>query len=159
MLPVIDEVLAFSRDYINFKYHRTPERKAKIKEAIFLLTGERINFGCATCYIEAIYKIKHKVMPAQNYELKRGVFLQPFGHPELAGSNNELTDEKAKKILEVQPGLAIYFSRIPQAPVTPQIRIVPPVNIVQPEKIPDPIETLKEITGEKKVVRKPKAKK
>jgi hypothetical protein len=78
-------------------------------------------------------------MTSKGYELKRGVFLQPFGHPELAGSNNELTDEKAEKILKVQPGLVIYFSKIPETitPVTAPTIIKPPEEKLIEVKTPE----------------------
>jgi hypothetical protein len=156
-MTLIDEIQQFSRDFINVKAFRTYSRKQKIREAYKQLFGENIKVLCNTCYIEAIFKIiNSKPMSTPNYRLKKGSFLQPFGHPELAGGDAELTDEKAKKILEVQPELAIYFERIPfSVPDIPKtITIIPPK-----ERIVEPAEIVKELissaTGEKKVRKTP----
>lgn len=145
-LKLIDEVIAFSRDYVNNRSHRTGERKAKIKEALKQLTGEKLEFGCSTCYIEAIYKILNltKMTTPKGYELKKGVLLQAFGHPEKACTNLTLTDELAEWYLKYYPEKAVYFAKIPVMPDPAKVIIIPPVEInpiVAPEeiKIPDPL--------------------
>lgn len=130
-MTLIDEVIGFSRSYINKKSFRTEERKQKIKDALKSLTGERFDFGCSTCYIEALFKIiKIYNMTARNYELKRGVLLQTFGHPEKSCTNNELTDELAEWHLKHNPEKVVLFARLP-APVN---QVPPEVVIIQPTK-------------------------
>ena len=114
----------FSRQYINNRSYRTAERKQKIKEALKSLTGETINAGCSTCYIEAILKIL-KMTKMANYELKRGVLLQEFGFPEKACTNLTLTDELAIWHLSRHPEKAVYFARIP-ADFVPSASVPPP---------------------------------
>ena len=48
-----DEVRSFAKEYINVPSARTPDRKAKIRRCIRILTGRNINFGCSTCYIDS----------------------------------------------------------------------------------------------------------
>ena len=56
-MTVVEEVVSFARDYINNPANRTEERKQKIRKALRHLTGQFLNFGCSTCYIEAVFKI------------------------------------------------------------------------------------------------------
>lgn len=77
-------------------------------------------------------------MAAKNYELKKGVLLQAFGHPEKTCTNDTLTDELAQWHLAQHPGKAIFFSRMPEAP-KPIIKVITP--IVQP-KPDNPVEIL-----------------
>jgi hypothetical protein len=162
-LKLIDEVVAFSRDYVNNRSHRTGERKAKIKEALTQLTGEKLKFGCSTCYIEALFKILNltKMATPKGYELKKGVLLQAFGHPEKVCTNLTLTDELAEWYLKYYPEKAIYFAKIPAMPDPAKVIIVPPVvidPIVAPEeiKIPDPAPEEKLASEEKPQVKEPK---
>jgi hypothetical protein len=166
-MTLIDEIQLFARDFINNKSFRLASRKIKIRQAYKELTGKDIKLSCHTCYIEALFEIiNSKPMATTNYILKKGSFLQPFGHPELAGGQGELTDEKAKKILEVQPALAVYFEKMPNIPVfsiLPEIKIIPPVK-KEPEPANIIVDTLKDVSGEvqelkKQVIRKPKNKK
>jgi hypothetical protein len=159
----MEEVLIFARDYINHPANRTKERKAKIRDTIRRLTGERLGDSCGTCYIEALFKIINLTKMTSRYELKKGVVLQAFGDASKTCTNNTLTDELAEWYLKNYPEKRIYFARVPDnAPtsVAPQIRIIPPTNIVPPEKIVIP-EVLKETVSSltevpKKVTRKTK---
>jgi hypothetical protein len=139
--------LSFSREYINDRKERTSERKQKIRQAYKELTGKDINGRCSTCYIEALLKILKltpqipKEMAAKNYELKKGVLLQAFGHPEKTCTNFTLTDELAEWHLAQHPGKAIFFARMPEAPKPlPIIKIITPV--VKEVKPDNPIEIL-----------------
>lgn len=124
---LIDEIQSFARDFINVKSFRTSKRKAKIREAYKVLTGEEIKLSCNTCYIEALLTIiNSKPMATRNYELKKGVLLQAFGDASKTCTNDTLTDELAEWYLKNYPEKMIYFSRILTAKVTPEVRIIPP---------------------------------
>ena len=159
-LKLIDEVIAFSRDYVNNRSYRTGERKTKIRKVLLQLTGEKLNFGCSTCYIEALFKILNltKMATPKGYELKKGVLLQAFGHPDKVCTNLTLTDELAEWYLKHYPEKAIYFAKIPAMP-DPVVIIIPPVvpEIKLPDVINSLVEPLKELPKKepKKVVRKP----
>lgn len=107
--------------------------------------------SCSTCYIEALLEIvksfKKIDMATSNYELKRGVLLESFGHPEKTCTNDTLTDELAEWHLRENPGKAIYFARMPGGLIT-SVPIPPPPppppqqkrtfqggQIVEPDKI------------------------
>jgi hypothetical protein len=121
----IDEVISFSREYINNRYARTPERKEKIRIASKNLFGTSLPFSCGTCYLEAIFKIIKSSKMASRYELKKGVLLQAFGHPEKACTNNTITDELAEWYLTNYPEKAVFFAKIPpREPV--KVVYVPP---------------------------------
>jgi len=160
-MTLIDEVLSFSRDYINVKAFRTSGRKKKIKEAYEIITGKKIKISCSTCFIEALYEIINntKIMATPNYELKKGVLLQAFGDASKTCTNDTLTDELAEWYLKNYPEKAIYFSRLPGASVNtappPEIKIIPP------KEEPSMAEKLiSETLGEKPKLKKPiKAKK
>jgi hypothetical protein len=160
---LIDEVIAFSRTYVNNRSQRTAERKTKIREALIQLTGENINKGCSTCYIEALFKILNltKMATPKGYELKKGVLLQAFGHPEKVCTNLTLTDELAEWYLTNYPEKAIYFAKIPVIPPPPaapeEVIIIPAA--VEEKPLAD---KLIEVTEPKKEVKKggrPKTKK
>jgi hypothetical protein len=125
-MTLIEEVLGFSRDFINNRSARTKERKEKIRNALGSLTGEFINFGCSTCYVEALFKIKNlTIMASSKYELKRGVVLQAFGDASKTCTNDTITDELGDWYMKHYPEKAIYFARMP-VPGT----INAPANIV-----------------------------
>ncbi len=129
-MGLINEVISFAREYINKRAFRTSERKEKISEALRLLTGEKIHFGCSTCYIEALFKILNltKMATPKGYELKKGVVLQAFGDASKTCTNITLTDELAEWYLKHYPEKAIYFARIPVHVPDPVIKIIPPVK-------------------------------
>jgi hypothetical protein len=137
MLPV-DEVLRFSVEYINQKKERTSHRKVKIRSVYRELFGRDMPGSCSTCYIEALLEIvksfKKIEMATPNYELKRGVLLESFGHPEKTCTNTTLTDELAEWHLREHPEKAVYFARMPAKLLTP---VPPPVqqNEAAPEVI------------------------
>jgi hypothetical protein len=131
----MEEVLGFMREYINSRYARTAERKAKIREVLRSLTGEKLNESCSTCYIEALFKIK-KIMATVNYELKRG-YVATFDNGAYKGiksfTDREITDELAGEYLKQFPSRVIYFVRTAAMPVSstmPQAQI----TIIQPPK-------------------------
>lgn len=142
-MTLIDEVISFSRDYINVKQFRTSVRKAKIRKAYEELTGQKIKITCNTCYIEALLTITNsKEMATARYELKKGVLLQAFGDASKTCTNDTLTDELGDWYMKHYPEKAVLFARIPgNAPlgVPGAIHIVP-VNTVPPEKIVIPEE-------------------
>jgi hypothetical protein len=156
---MIEIVLSFARDYINNKKERTYDRKQKIRTVYKELIGEDINGRCSTCYIEALLKImklfefkKITEMATPNYELKRGVLLESFGHPEKTCTNDTITDELAEWHLRQCPEKAQLFARmaskfittvtapplIPSPPVPSrhnfqgEARIIPPETIILP---------------------------
>lgn len=109
-----DDVRTFAREYINHPGTRTPERKAKIKSAIRNLTGRILDNSCGTCYIEALFTILNfSNMASSKYVVKRGVVLQPFGHPEMSCDCYSITDEKGDWIAAHQPELLRYFDKYP----------------------------------------------
>lgn len=135
---LIDEVQSFARDFINVKSFRTSSRKAKIREAYKSLTGENIKITCNTCYIEALFKIiNSKPMATRNYELKKGVLLQAFGDASKTCTNDTLTDELAEWYLKHYPEKAIFFSRVPSAPIPePSVRVIPPtIKIIPTQEV------------------------
>jgi hypothetical protein len=152
MLPV-DEIIGFSVNYINRKEERTLSRKRKIRKVYRELFGRDIKGSCSTCYIEALLEIvktfKRINMATPNYELKRGVLLESFGHPEKTCTNDSLTDELAEWHLRQCPEKAIYFARTPggfvtNIPAPPPPQTPPPApsrnfrgegTIIEPEKI------------------------
>lgn len=120
-MTLIEEVASFAREYINNPQTRTQERKAKISKAIRGLTGKIVGKSCGTCYIEALLIIvKHTKMASSKYELKRGVVLQAFGHPEKTCTNNTITDELGDWYMKHYPEKRVYFARVPR-PETPAI--------------------------------------
>ncbi|MCJ7811858.1 hypothetical protein MUP95_00875, partial [bacterium] len=145
----IDEVLSFSKDYINKRSCRTPERKAKIRQVIRSITGQRLGKSCGTCYIEALFKIL-KIYTMAQYELKRGYVAQfdgDFKDVKAFTNDNLITDpdkydpiceewakrypQKAVIFLVRRPGVVI-----PGVP--PSITIIPPrATIIIPPKVPD----------------------
>lgn len=140
-MSTIDDVKAFAREYVNHSKHRTPERKEKIREAYFELFKRKLGKSCATCYIEAVFKIiKFKPMASPKYELKKGVVLQAFGHPEKTCTNNTITDELGDWYMEHFPEKVVFFVRYPRpiAPVIPgKMKIVKPVE----NPVENPVET------------------
>ena len=152
-MTLIEEVISFSRGYINSPAQRTEDRKSKIREVYKKLTGQKLK-GCRTCYIEALFKIINQNKMGQ-YELKRGVLLQTIGHPEKTCTSQTITDELAQWHLAQCPGKIIFFSRAPVGVVIPpspparkpflsqldKKRIAGPVrsNIVAPTKIIAPV--------------------
>ena len=157
----IEEVISFSREFINFVKTRTPQRKAKIKMAYLEVMKENMRGGCSTCYIEAIFKIiKFTKMASSKYQLKQGVLLQAFGDASKVMTNANITDDLAEYHLSHNPACAKYFAVLPTAlpkAVTPSAPagitiIVPPEQPKEKkeEKVPEP---------EKAVVKaKPKSK-
>jgi hypothetical protein len=122
-MDLIQEVLAFSRDYVNG--NQTKERKQKIAAAYKNLIGENLRIGCGTCYVEAIFKIK-KYMEKKpcSYRLKPGALLRAFGDESKTCTNENLTDELAIYHLTVNPGCANLFSIIAAPPK--ELKIVIP---------------------------------
>jgi hypothetical protein len=128
-MDLIQEVLTFSRDYVNG--NQTKERKQKIAAAYLSLLGERLRIGCSTCYIEAIFKIK-KYMEKKpcSYRLKPGALLTAFGDESKTCTNANLTDELAEYHLSTNPGCAKLFSVIPAPPKELEI-VVPEVKATE----------------------------
>lgn len=141
-MKLIEEVLSFSREYVNKPQARTPERKAKIREVIKSLTGQKLEISCGTCYLEALFKIINLTsMATSKYEIKRGALIQVFGHPEKAVTNLTITDEIGDWYMTHHPEKMVYFSRYPgKGVVIPAA--VPALEIIQPpvarnEQIPE----------------------
>ena len=131
-MKIYDEIHRFARDYIKDKSQRSTWKKRRIREAYELLTGKKIKISCSTCYIEALLTIVNNTkMAARNYELKKGVLLQAFGHPAKTCTNDTLTDELAEWHLKESPEKIKFFSRYPA-----KVRTIPPsdIKIVVPKK-------------------------
>jgi len=78
------------------------------------------------------FKKLNPINMARNYELKRGVLLQEFGHPEKACTNDTLTDELAEWHLSRHPEKSVLFARLP-GPITSVIHLPPPeIKIIKP---------------------------
>lgn len=138
----MDEILSFAREYINRPAFRTKERKAKIRDAIRKLTGRKLDNGCGTCYIEALFQIINlTTMASSKYELKKGVLLQAFGHPEKTVTALTITDEIGDWYMANYPQKMVYFARYPKptAPVIPAgVEILPAVEKAPlAEKLPE----------------------
>jgi len=139
-MSLVDEVIAFSREYINRPAARTPQRKKQIREALRAITGQNMSISCSTCYIEALFKIiKYTNMAFSQYELRRGyvaLLAKPFNGVK-AFTNKQITDELALEFLRQYPERICYFTKMPR-PATPSvpagISIVPPAQVVKLEK-------------------------
>lgn len=139
-----EEVRAFAKEYINVPSSRTPDRKAKIRRCIRLLTGRNINFGCSTCYIEALFKILNITkMASSKYELRRGyvaIFDQGAYHGIKSFTNRNLELEPAKyepiaeEYLRQYPARVVFFTKRPM----PQKPYVPPNVKILPKEEPKP---------------------
>lgn len=157
-MELIDEVLSFAREYINLRYTRTPERKAKIRQVIKKITGEKLEITCGTCYIEALFKIINlSQMASSKYELKKGVLLEAFGDPSKTCTNLTLTDELGDWYMKNYPEKIVFFARVPQdipAGVPPEIKIITPKEPVP--DVPDPAEIIEKVTNPRSNKGKPK---
>jgi hypothetical protein len=130
-MELIQEVLAFSRDYANG--NQTTERKQKIAIVYKKVTGENLNIGCGTCYIEALFLIKKFMEKTPcKYQLKPGALLRAFGDESKTCTNKNLTDELAEWHLTNNPGTAKYFAKIPGVQTLP----IPTWKKHNPEIIP-----------------------
>ena len=146
-MKIYDEIHRFARDYIKDKSQRSTWKKRRIREAYELLTGKKIKISCSTCYIEALLTIVNNTkMAARNYELKKGVLLQAFGHPAKTCTNDTLTDELAEWHLKESPEKIKFFSRYPA-----KVRTIPPadIQIVVPKKEEAKVEETEIIDPEK----------
>ena len=159
-MKLIEEVLAFSREYVNKPLTRTPARKAKIREVIKNLTGQKLDISCGTCYLEALFKIINlSSMATSKYEIKRGALVQVFGHPDKAVTNNTITDEIGDWYVQNHPEKLVYFARYPGKGVitpaaTPGIQIIPAAvkneqipeakEVPAPEPVKTPVEEVKQ---------------
>jgi hypothetical protein len=140
---LVYQIQSFARDFINIKSFRTSGRKAKIREAYKILTGEEIKLSCNTCYIEAIFTIiKSQPMATRKYELKKGVVLTAFGDASKTCTNDTITDELGDWYMKHYPDKAIYFSRVPGSPVVPpSVKVIPPtIKIIPPVEVVSPVE-------------------
>jgi hypothetical protein len=163
----LDEVLQFSREYINKPKLRTAEQRIKIRDVYKQLTGDVVNPSCGSCYIAALLKIiklNKKKMAHSDYVLKPGAILQAFGDASKIATNKNLTNELAEWYIKNVPGSLKKFSKMPAGVVVPEFTGITIVknNIVQPEKIviPDPeviapVKVEPEIVIPKKAGRKP----
>ena len=146
-----DEVRSFAKEYINVPSARTPDRKAKIRRCIRILTGRNINFGCSTCYIEALYKIINITKMASKYEMRRGyvaIFDQGAykGIKSFTNRNLELEPVKyepiAEEYLRQYPARVVFFVKrpMPSKPYVPPNVVIlpkeePKAEVIEPEKI------------------------
>lgn len=137
---IVDEVKGFAREYINKPPTRTAGRKAKIREAYKVLTGKTISISCATCYIEAIFKILNLTnMASSKYEIRKGVVLQVFGDPSKTCTNATITDELGDYYLKNHPEKLRFFTKYPK----PE-----PVKAVAPKTEPAKVEPVEEVIKE-----------
>lgn len=149
-MTIVEEVQSFARDYINLREYRTSDRKLKIRQALRYLTGEKINFGCSTCYIEALFRIiKITKMATSKYELKKGVVLQAFGDASKTCTNNTITDELGDWYMRFHPEKLVYFARYPSAINTPAPVVREAVTVIPPTKLetPAPMEMVADALG------------
>lgn len=144
MLPLIDEVNSFCREYVNNPNERSPERNEKIRTAYKEVTGKNVRSSCGTCLIEAILEIFKKTeMGVCNYHLidRPGHTgrLQAFGDFSKNCTNKNLTNELAEWHLRLNPACAKRFDRMPSnAPVeTAGVKIIQPriEKIIEPQVI------------------------
>lgn len=114
----------FTRQFVNDPSFRTPANKAVIREEYQRTFGGRLNAGCSTCYIEALFKILNKKqMASSNYILKKGVVLTVFSDARRTYTWKTITDEIAAQILAEFPEKRIFFDQIP----VPVVEIPEPV--------------------------------
>jgi len=150
-MDIIQEVLSFSRDYVNGQ--QTQERNQKIAAAYLKVTGERLRIGCKTCMVEAIFTIQHFMerVPCK-YVLKPGALLRAFGDESKTCTNKNLTNELAEYHLRTNPGCVKLFSVIPpvEKPVK-ELEIVP--------VMPEDSDGTGDVGFEQPKTRKPRAKK
>lgn len=164
-MELIDEILSFTREYINNVKERTPERKAKIRTVYRLLTGEKVRPSCSTCYIEALLVINKKSrMEPCKYHLKEGRRLMARGDWSKIMTNKNITNELAEWHLKHNPRCVNQFDRMPgvEPPVNVGFRTILPKPEPVPEitpKIVSVIPSEKVIPGEPKKVAKPVKKK
>jgi hypothetical protein len=133
-MTIVEEVLAFTRAYVNNQAVRTRENKEKIRVAYRQVTGEQLTTNCGTCLIEALFKIK-MIMEKQpcKYLLKPGALRTPiFGDTSTQFTNANITDELAEMDLRLNPGAKIYYSRIPEPEIIPAEK----TKIIPAEKVP-----------------------
>jgi hypothetical protein len=150
MLPLIEEVKSFCREYVNSKEVRTPERDEKIKTAYKIVTGKAVRKTCGTCLIEAILTINNYTM--SRYVLKKGARLVAFGNFSKNATNKNMTDELAEWHLARNPTVAKLFEIIP-GKEEPKIKTVSePVIKVYPKT--EPAVVLPELKSE--TVKKPR---
>jgi len=142
-MSVIDDVIQFSHDYVNHPSSRTAERKAKIRQALLKLTGQKLGDSCGICYLEAIFKIINRTKMS-NYELKKGYVAQfpgqgYHGVKSFTNLNLKLNPAKyepiAEEYLRLHPERAIYFVKIPKLADKPKT-LFQPRPVVQPEVQP-----------------------
>lgn len=169
-MSAIDQVIGFARDYINRPSARTPQRKALIREALLVKTGKKLGNNCGTCYIEAIFKILNLIKMA-NYELRKGYVAQFPGtgfNGVKAFTNVNLKTDPAKydpiaaEYLRLYPERAIYFVRIPKAPVKKEIvkpvikEVIQKAEVKPPESVIEDVLEAVQQRKPKRVSRKPK---
>lgn len=138
---IVDEVKGFAREYINKPPTRTAGRKAKIREAYKVLTGKTILVSCATCYIEAIFKILNLTnMASSKYEIRKGVVLQVFGDPSKTCTNATITDELGDYYLKNHPEKLRFFTKYPKPvkAVAPEPVKAEPVDEVVEQEVKEP---------------------
>lgn len=135
-MSVIQEVLMFTREYVNNAKYRTRENKDKIRAAYRQITGESLTTNCGTCLIEALFKIK-KMMEKKpcKYLLKPGALLQAFGDESKTATNANLTDELAQWHLKNNPGTKILFSKMPVIEILPATKVDEVVSSDEPKEV------------------------
>lgn len=127
---MIEEVISFSRAYINFVNERTPERKEKIRIVYRELTGEKIRTSCGTCYIKALLIINKRLnMEPCKYRLKEGHRVMCRNSWSKIMTNKNITNGLAEWHLKNNPKCIVHFERVPGMEPLPGrgFRIVPPV--------------------------------
>jgi hypothetical protein len=148
---MIEEVLLFSREYINDRTTRSADRKRKIIIAYMQATGEPINGTCSTCIIEALLKIIRmfktvEIKPIMNskYQLKLGVLISdPFGDESKVMTQDTLNrlpkdqaDELAEYHLRKNPSIRRFFAVIPGEEIPKAPHVNPGMTIIIPPEPP-----------------------
>lgn len=136
-MTLLEEVTAFSREYINHPTQRSEERNSKIRAVYKTLTGESVS-SCRTCLLEALLIInKRNEMGPCKYLLKEGARLVAFGDYSKNCTNRNITNELAEWHLSHNPTCARLFARMPESILPGPIvaKVIPSIESVESTEI------------------------
>jgi hypothetical protein len=140
-MTLSEEVIAFSREFVSNVKFQTKERKQKIASLYKQTFGKKMNEGCGTCYVEAIFEIKRMMEKKPcKYRLKAGIVRHPvFGDESKIFTNVTITDELAELDIRLNPGAVKFYIIAPviEAPEK-ELEIVPAeIVITEAKTIPE----------------------
>lgn len=97
-------------------------------------------------------------MATSKYEIRKGAVVQVFGHPEMAVTNNTITDEKGDWYVRNHPEKLVYFVRYPKTvpPVAPPPEVKEVVKEEVKKEVPveaAPLQVLAEMQKAQEVVK------